>query len=255
MSSMLAAFIIPLLTLFTYFFSENPATESFRTQIIFTLLFGLLFYVYFTEKTHTVGKGEKIASYLLAAFVLFLVSATGWFMSPFSFTLYFLVLVLSFVFTPMVAIIFVGSLLTILFLKLEQTNISDSFLTIVSLLFSIPITLYLRERYLGMKQTRKEILILKGRKNIYTNKVGEVLENKINLFATNLRQPISDIKHLIFRLQSITDQEKVSKIKKRISFSAEQALQILKQFEEESTGKKLVTMEKKSEPSSPTRQA
>jgi hypothetical protein len=71
----------------------------------------------------------------------------------------------------------------------------------------------------------------------FHNCVEEMLENKITRFVTELRQPLSDIKQIAYFTPHMTD---VEEGRKRIIAASEEALDMVKRFELESTGRTLV---------------
>lgn len=250
MASIIAAILISGLTYFSYVFTKSVNTVAIRTQVIYVSLFTLLFFVYFTEKMKTTAKEIKVTSLLLTLFVLMLVGSTGWFSSPFSFLLYFLLIFYSFVFSPIVLISFILVLMYIIYVSIDgkYESISRAFFTILSLIGSIPINYYLREKYLKIREFNREILVLKKKDTNFIGQLDHVLENRINYFAAVLRQPISDIKNLTYRLAAVPEPEKKQKISERIVASANDALQVLNQFEEETTGRKIISKENSSVP-------
>ena len=125
-------------------------------------------------------------------------------------------------------------------LNLGQVDLTYDFLTILSLLGVIPLTLYLRREYLKLKEKDKSILVLKkDQEEAYKNVIEEALANKVSNFASTLRQPINDVKQLVYFLQHSTDKKKNETHLEQIQASAQEALTLLKSFEEETTGKKL----------------
>src|SRR3989344_1285016 len=253
MQSLISSLVILLITVVAYLFNKTPETAPFRGQIIYVSLFALLFFIYFTEKSKTSRRAVNLSIYLLTTFVLFLVASTGWFSSPFSFLIYFLLLVYGLMYAPFISMLFIVSLIFIIFTTSDKSyeQTSRNFLIVVSLLSAVPIAVYLRQKYLSLMENSKDILILKKKEENYLGGLDDVLENRISFFAAVLRQPISTIKNLAFRLSSELDEEKSKQIRERIITSSDEALSTLKKFEEESTGRKLVSREKNFSPSPP----
>jgi predicted membrane protein len=136
-----------------------------------------------------------------AIFALLLVASTGWIVSPFFFTLYLLAILLGFTFTPSTSVAFILTLAGLFSFDIGTIDIAYDYLTILSLLTVIPLTFYLRKEYLRLKETEKEILVIRKDEKVYQNKVEDLLANKVNDFAVNLRQPINDTKQLAFPLK------------------------------------------------------
>lgn len=168
--------------------------------------------------------------YLVTSANLFLVGVTGWFFSPFFFTLYLMTILLSFLFSLSVSFAFVGTLIALFSVNIGEVDLAYDFLIVLSLLTTIPLSWYLRREYLKLKQVRKDILILEEHKKC-ESKVEEVLANKINNAAVELRQPINDVKLMSYRLG------KDVKNRDRMINALEEALRVIKKFEGEATGK------------------
>lgn len=228
------------ITLSVYAITKNPATSYFKLHFALLGLLAVIIYGYFVAQ-----KGGKIAQVkimivLSAVFALLLVAATGWFVSPFFFTLYLLAILLGFIFAPSTSVAFVLTLSTLFSFDIGIIDIAYDYLTILSLLTVIPLTFYLRKEYLRLKEAEKEILVIRKDEKVYQNKVEDLLANKINDFAANLRQPINDTKQIAFVLKKQYAHEAIVKDADRIITSAEESLRILQKFEEETTGKRLL---------------
>jgi hypothetical protein len=95
----------------------------------------------------------------------------------------------------------------------------------------------LRKYFLSLKEEQKDILILKrgDGKNSNSN-VAELLANKVNSLSAYLREDINDIKQLAYAAEKLTSKDDQKKNNERIRTSAEKALRILNDFEQEVTG-------------------
>ena len=230
-----------LLTVGVFILTKNPLTSRFSLH--FTLLSLLLFlvYIYRTKKQGKAVRETKTFFYLATVLILFLVASTGWFFSPFFFSLYLLAIFLTFVFPAPVSFGFVFTLVGLFSFNIGEIDLAYDFLVVLSLLTVLPLSFYLKREYLRLREAEKKILVLEKDGGGYENKVEEILANKVNNFAVNLRQPINDIKQLAHRLTKINQKEEAEKDRQRIIASSEQALRMLKDFEEEVTGKKLLS--------------
>ena len=233
--------IVPLMTIIIYFISKNPFTGSYKLQLTLLSIIALLGFGYFLKKKGLFVIQNVIFNYLLTVAVLFLIASTGWFFSPFFFVLYLWAIFLAFIFSPPVSLSFIITLIILFSFNIGEVDLAYDFLIVLSLLTTIPLSLYLRKEYLRLKESEKEILVLqKEKENNINSTVEEILANKINNVAVNLRQPVNDIKQLAFRMGDIKEKQKLETDRERILASSEEALRVLKEFEEESTGKKLV---------------
>lgn len=235
------AVLIVLLTLGIFGLTKNPLTESFKLQLLLVSILAAAFYGYKLSRDGKVLTQTQSFIYLFIATVLLLVAATGWFFSPFFFVLYLLGVTLALMYSPMVSISFIVTIVALFSFNVGEVDLAYDFLIILSLLATIPVGLSLRKEYLKLKEEAKEILVLQHEHEKFKNELEEVLANTMNNFAVNLRQPLNDIKQLAYLLAKTKGKAGKEKDRQRIIASSEEALRMLKNFEEETTGKKLLS--------------
>jgi hypothetical protein len=240
--------IFVVLTVAVFFLSKIAITAPFRLQMTMGALLVLGLYSYLNRGKESIQTTDTFI-YLLTLFALFLISATGWFISPFFFLLYLLAILLGFLFEPIVSIIFVGTLVVLFSLNIGEVDITYDFLVILSLLSVVPLSLYLRKKYLELKSLEKEILILRKDKQKTENVVEDLLSNTMINFATEIRQPINDTKQLTYRIKEIQKNKEIATLADRVMSSSDEALRIVKKFEEDATGKKLLVTTRTASPS------
>jgi signal transduction histidine kinase len=170
---------------------------------------------------------------LLVTTIVLLVGATLWFLSPFFFLLYLTPLYLGFIFTPTVAFAFLAALLLIFSSSTGEVDIAYDIMVLLSLLLVIPLVIYLRRKYLVIRQTKRDILILEegsGIKSIDT--IARLLSNRITSLGVNVRQPLTFIRQAASMImEDKVDGGEQSKLLKRIYNTASQALAMIKRFE------------------------
>lgn len=232
--------IVPLITIIIYFLSKNPFTSGLRLQFTLLSIIALLIFGSFLKKKRVACTQNVKFNYLLTVVVLFLIASTGWFFSPFFFVLYLWAIFLAFIFSPAVSLSFIITLVLLFSFNIGEVDLAYDFMIVLSLLTTIPLSSYLRKEYLRLKESEKEILVMQKQKENFNSTVDEILANKISNIAVNLRQPINDIKQLAFRMGDVKEKQKLEQDRKAILASSEEALRVLKEFEEQSTGKKLL---------------
>lgn len=230
-----------VLPLGIFILTKNPLTGPFKLQMLILVLLSFGFYWFILSKRKVSILGSSKFVHLFIALVLFLIGATGWFFSPFFFILYLVGIALSLMYSPVVSVGFVVALVVLFSFNIGEVDLTYDFLIVLSLLSTIPVGLFLRQKYLSLKESSKEILILKHEHEKYKNELEEVLANTMNNFAVNLRQPINDVKQLAYRMEKVTDKNEEKKNRERIIASSEEALRMLRNFEEKTTGKKLLS--------------
>lgn len=235
---------IILITLAIYLLTHTTIIAPFRLHLTFLMLITLIVYRFYKPSVESPLK-PKILLYMIIACILFLVSATGWFFSPFFFTLYLSAIFLSFVFPPAVFSAYIITLTLLFSFNIGEVDLAYDFLVILSLLTTIPLSLFLRKEYLRLKQNEKDILILQKERESYHSKVEELLSNKITSFAANLRQPINDIKQYAYHLEDVKSKKEAATHRDRIIASAEEAIRTVNTFEADATGKNILSNPKK----------
>lgn len=241
MSNFAQVFSIIITTLIIFLLTKNPITAPFKLQLTLIVLIILGIYSYLLTKRGEVLSEHKPFLFLLITFVLLLVGSTGWFFSPFFFSLYLLAIFLAFAFSTVASLSFVVTLVTLFSFNIGEVDLAYDFLVVLSLLTVIPISLYIRKEYLRLKEAEKNILILEQDKVKFTSKVEEILANKISNLAANLRQPINDLKLLGYRLPKVKGKEQLTRYSEKLITASEDALSLIRNFERESTGKELLS--------------
>lgn len=205
------------------------------TLLIPAVVLAILLILRFLPKRY-----QKFNVFLWTLLVLSLVGSTGWFFSPFFFTLYLVAIAIGFVYTPAVSVAFTLSLLLLFAFSMTGERPTFDFLTLLSLLTVIPIVIGLRKSYLLVQQERKGILILEqGDSAAGIASLDSILTNRINNIGVTLRQPITYLKQGVALLVSGTlSQEEVTEMLPRMQKSTEELFTLVKEFERETTNNK-----------------
>ena len=124
--SLLLAFLAPIIFLIT----RNPITGPWR------LVLALIALVWLTADFFLVKRGgDQRKLFDVVLFGLFLVGATNWFFSPFFFLLYFLIMAITFVFTPAAGLGFTISLVLLFTFNVGEVDVA--YLRDIGLFFKI----------------------------------------------------------------------------------------------------------------------
>lgn len=174
--------------------------------------------------------------------ILMLVGGTGWFLSPFFFLLYLLPIYLGFLYVPSVAFGFLSALLIIFAFSVGEVEVSFDIMTLLSLLLVIPLVIYLRKKYLILKQTDKDILILQEDSGIKdTDTIAVLLSNRITNLGVTVRQPLSFIKQAAtVLLEEDLSPKEATQYLKRIKVTAEESLKDIRDFEGETSANEVL---------------
>lgn len=169
--------------------------------------------------------------------VLALVGSSGWFFSPFFFALYLLAIGLGFLYTPVTAVAFTLALLALFVGSIGEVNPTADFLTLLSLLSVIPITIVLRRSFLLVQQEKRGILILEeeGGPSGVTS-LDAILTNTVNRVGILLRQPLTYLKQGLALLEEgkLTSRE-LPEVVSRMRRSTDELFTLVKEFESGTT--------------------
>lgn len=226
------------LTLFVYFFTVHPATKIYSLHLlIFSLLLFLSIFLFRRER-------RIWLIYAGVSFALLVVGISGWFFSPFFSWLYILAIAISFLFNQTISTLFVGLLIALFLPNMGSIDLVLDILTLLSLFFIIPLTYFLRLEYLRLKESEKGILILKEENKKFKTTLSEILANRVTQFAVLLRESLNDIKQIAHYKKKTSPREHKDDSDDKIVTLSEKGLQILKKFEEQVTGIKMLKTKK-----------
>ncbi|OGY31381.1 MAG: hypothetical protein A2805_03615 [Candidatus Andersenbacteria bacterium RIFCSPHIGHO2_01_FULL_46_36] len=223
-------FFLPLIVL-AWTSSALLTVYTLHVALLFVLISIALGFV-----TPRQAQGEKLALFknvVHTLMILFLVGGTGWFLSPFFFLLYLLPIYLGFLYTPAVAFGFLAALLAIFASSVGEVDLSFDVFTLLSLLLVIPLLIYLRKKYLILRQTNKDILILQEESGIAdSDTIGSLLSNRVTKLGVTVRQPLSFISQAATVLleEDLSPKEATQYIK-RIKTTATETLDYIRDFE------------------------
>ena len=111
---------------------------------------------------------------------------------------------------------------------------------LASLYLVIPLTYYLQKQYLILQQAQKKVFLLEEKHGISDSMLEKLIANKITKLMIDIRQPTSDLKQIALFSQK-TDVKKNINIKlKQIAQLSDIILNRINDFEEKTTGKKLI---------------
>jgi hypothetical protein len=211
----------------------------------YTLHTALILFIVAIALTFVKRANLQLTKTVLHCFIiLFLVGATGWFLSPFFFLLYLLPIYLGFLYTPTVAFGFLAALLIIFSSSVGEVDPSLDLLTLLSLLLVIPLVIFLRKKYLILKQSDKDILILQDDASgiADSDTIAALLSNRITKLGVTVRQPLSFVKQAATVLleEQLTPHEATVYLQ-RIKTTATEALDQVRQFEGDTSSNQVLT--------------
>lgn len=186
---------------------------------------------------------QSVKTVLLTLMVLFLVGGTGWFTSPFFFLLYLVPIYLGFLYNPAVAFGFLAALLIIFSTSVGEVDIAYDIMTLLSLLLVIPLVMYLRRRYLILRQSSKDILILQDESGIKdADTITRLLSNRVTNLGVTVRQPLTFIKQAAtVLLDEQLEPHEATTFIQRIRTTATETLEHVRKFEGETSANQVLS--------------
>lgn len=243
--SFLEAIILGLLALVIYLFTLSNETRFFALPVLLVILclVGIVYLVHIRATGKKTDIHEKrtfrVLIFACVSAILLWVGTTGWFISPFFYLLYLVAISLAFLFNTSVAFSFVLVLVAILLPQISGVRGQVDIVSLLSLLFVIPLSYFLRKEYVGRIEREKKILVLEKEHISSMNKVDEILANKVTNLGVQMREPINDIRQIALYAEKNGSPRDIKDFDK-IIISTGKAFEMLEAFEEEATGRKLV---------------
>jgi len=177
--------------------------------------------------------------------VVLLVGGTGWFLSPFFFFLYLIPVYLGFLYAPIVSFSFLAVMLVIFSTtSVGEVDVAYDIMTILSLLLVVPLIFYLRRKYLVIRQSKRDILIIDegGSRVKDADSIGRLLSNRITNLGVTIRQPLTFVKQAAtVLLEENLDAKEATKYVKRIRTTASEALEQIRHFEGDTSANEVLT--------------
>lgn len=243
LQSFLEGSIMGLLALVIYLFTINEQTRVYALPVLLFCLV-LILAIYFFKMHGEVKRTDihqkrtfQILLFACVSAILLWVGTTGWFVSPFFYLLYLVAVSLAFLFNSSAALSFILVLVAILLPQIGSVNTNINIFSLLSLLFIIPLSFFLRKEYVKRIEHEKKILVLEKAYKSSDSNVDKVLANKITNLGAQMRESINDIRQIALFAQK-NGAPRDEKDFTKIVISTARAFELLDSFEEEATGRK-----------------
>ncbi|MEX1997693.1 MAG: hypothetical protein WEA04_03400 [Candidatus Andersenbacteria bacterium] len=241
-ASFIRAIILFLLPLVVLGWTSIPSLSEYSVHLAMVVLLVVIGLSFVKKDSLQLTKVS-----LQTLTILLLVGATGWFFSPFFFLLYLVPLYLGFLYNPLVAFAFLAALLVIFSFSVGEIDAAYDIMTLLSLLLVIPLVIYLRKKYLILRQSHKDILILEADSGIKSvDTIAYLLNNRVTNLGVTVRQPLTYIKQAAtVLLEEDLNLEEATNYVERIRTTATEALDHVRKFEGDTSANAVLTNEKK----------
>jgi len=239
---------IALTTIAIYILTTSTGTRQMVSTFYLTyILLAVVGIVYWPFIRANLQSEVLRRTYLMVVFVSLLlwIGVTGWFVSPFFYFLFIIAIVLGFVYSTFTTFLFILVLMGVFLPNVGSIDFSLDFVTLFTLAGTVPLTYYLQNEYLHLKQTENKILILKDEKKVIHNQVDHVLANKVSKFAVDLRQPMNDARQVALHAIKDSKSADMREILHKIAILTRESLDQIERFEEFATGTDLIHTRKK----------
>jgi hypothetical protein len=232
--------VLSVLTFIIYLLALFPLTRGAAGYLyVFSLaLLGILPVLIRDFRT----KSFVLLLVVLISALLLLLGTNPGFFSPFFFVLFLVSLAAVFLLNPSIsfalAVVTVAGLLS----QIEPMSSRLGAVSIFAMFLIVPFSYFLSRTSLWLAERDKKIVILEKQQCAhFHNSVDELLNNQLTRFFAQVREPLSDIKQIAYYTPETGSQEAVEKNRTRIISASEYALGMIKDFEQETTGRKLLT--------------
>lgn len=233
---------LPFTTVMVVIFASNPllAPYFFRLLIFYSFftIFAALYYLY-ARHSKIASKAPTLFIYILTVTLLLIIGATGWTISPFFYFIYLLIIFYIQVFPLHTVMAFIVTFFgfTTGYFNIPLSSIIDK-LVIVCLL--LPVARFMQVQYLKRSESEKKILILEEKDKPYKDTAEQYMGNKISKLGFDMRQMLGDIVQIAkFNEQKLTHTKEEVALE-HIEELAKSAIERVDQFEEDSTGRKIL---------------
>ena len=247
MNKISSMIIIPIILFFVYGLTTSAGIKPVLYNLFYYYIFfasGALFYYFWLKHKKLKNKNIPLVYYIVTTTVLIWVGITGWFFSPFFYLVYILAIALAFIFSIETTILYVVTLSFLYLYFFGKIDIYLDTLMILSFVVIIPVIYYLERQYLALKQSQKQILILQETDDKKGEVVKNILHNKVDKFATELRQPINDIRQIALFTGKINNKKEIEKNLKKVAGLGDTILTSIDRFEKQTTGRQIINKSK-----------
>jgi hypothetical protein len=167
--------------------------------------------------------------------LLVLVQNTGWFFSPLLFILYLATVAICLLFSFLPAGLFLVSLAFLFSSYIDRTSSTYDIVRIGAMFTSLPLSFIFSREFLRLKESEKQIIILKDEREHYKSELERLQKNKLVWNDLMLRQSLATARNFVLYWDSNSAglPPKLQRDLKRVSNKLDEALHFIKQFEEQ----------------------
>lgn len=198
--------------------------------LLLSLVFGVVVH-YQQEKKHLTN---RVFFGVVVLTILFLVQNTGWFYSPLLFLLYLATLVTILLYSFWAGAFFLVSISVLFLSYIDRSTPWYDYVRIASFFTALPLSVVFSAEFLRLKESEKQILILKKESIQYKNELERLKRNRLVWNDVLLRQSLATARNFALYWDSNNSglPPKLQRDLKRIGKKLDEALSDIKKFEE-----------------------
>lgn len=230
----LMPYITALLPFLISALSTLPFYETISTSLFFALLaITLVGSFVLTRAQEQDVLANRLYFAVVVSMLLVLVQNTGWFYSPLLFVLYLATVAFCLLYSFFSGGLFLIAISVLFVSYIDRTTPMYDFIRMAAFFTALPLSIAFSREFLRLKESEKQILILKDEREQFKGEVERLQKNKLVWNDVLLRQSLATARNfaLYWDSNSAGLPPKLQRDLKRMSHKLEEALQEIKQFE------------------------
>ena len=214
-----------------------PGYDRFDVPLFIALLLLSLLSAYILMRRKSEGQiTSRVVFTLVLTSMLILVQSTGGFFSPFLFVIYLSVVSLCLLYSFLPGGLFLLSISFVFFGYFDHTSGVTDLIRLAALYTSLPIASLFAKEFLKLKESEREIMILKEERLAYESELERLRKNKLVWNDVLLRQSLATARNFALYWDSNSHglPPRLQRDLKRMGKKLDEAIADIKKFEEKS---------------------
>ena len=199
-----------------------------------TLAITLILGIYVHEQKEKDQLLNRVFFAIVLFMLLLLVQNTGWFFSPLIFVLYLATIAVILLYSVWSGAFFLLAICVLFFSYIDRNTPWYDYIRIASFFTALPLSVVFSAEFLRLKESEKEILILRKQADTYQGELERLRKNKLVWNDVLLRQSLATARNFALYWDSNSNglPPKLARDLKRMVKKLDEALADIKKFEE-----------------------
>lgn len=214
-----------------------PGYERFDVPVFVTLIILSLLSAYQLMRSKSQGQiASRVVFTLVLSSLLILVQSTGGFFSPFLFVIYLCVVSICLLYSFLPGGLFLLSISFVFLGYFDRTSGLTDLVRLAALYTALPIASLFAKEFLKLKESEREIMILKEERLSYESEIERLRKNKLVWNDVLLRQSLATARNFALYWDSNSHglPPRLQRDLKRMGKKLDEAITDIKKFEEKS---------------------